>query len=60
MALSAYASDEDRDRAIAAGFQMHLAKPVAPSELVGAVSRLAKSGAPHRRNGDATQLVHAE
>jgi CheY-like chemotaxis protein len=59
VALSAYARDEDRDRAIAAGFHMHLAKPVAPNELIEAVIRLASAGASHRRNGDASQLAHA-
>jgi CheY-like chemotaxis protein len=42
MALSAYARPEDRDKAIAAGFQMHLAKPVAPVELLEAVAALAR------------------
>jgi CheY-like chemotaxis protein len=59
VALSAYARDEDRDRAIAAGFQVHLAKPVAPNELIETVIRLASSGTSHRRNGDASQLAHA-
>ena len=40
-ALTAYARSEDRQRALEAGFQTHLAKPVAPSELVAAVARLA-------------------
>ena len=40
-ALTAYARDEDRRLARAAGFQMHMAKPVNPSELVAAVARLA-------------------
>ena len=40
LALTAYARPEDRDRALAAGFQLHLAKPVEPEELVEAVWRL--------------------
>jgi signal transduction histidine kinase len=40
-ALTAYARTEDRQRALQAGFQTHLAKPVDPSELVAAVARLA-------------------
>jgi signal transduction histidine kinase len=40
-ALTAYARSEDRERALEAGFQTHLAKPVDPSELVAAVARLA-------------------
>jgi len=41
LALTAYARDEDRARAEAAGFQAHLAKPVEPKALVEAVARLA-------------------
>jgi signal transduction histidine kinase/CheY-like chemotaxis protein len=39
-ALTAYARDEDRGRALAAGFQLHLAKPFSPRELMAAVSEL--------------------
>jgi len=42
LALTAYARTEDRVRTLAAGFQMHLAKPVDPSELGAAVARLAR------------------
>ncbi|MFN2433589.1 MAG: hypothetical protein ABR599_12390 [Gemmatimonadota bacterium] len=41
LALTAYARDEDRRAAASAGFQMHLAKPVEPEELVRAVESLA-------------------
>jgi len=41
VALSAYAREEDRIRSLAAGFQQHIAKPLDPEELVGAVNRLA-------------------
>jgi signal transduction histidine kinase/ActR/RegA family two-component response regulator len=41
VALTAYARDRDRDRALAAGFQLHLAKPVEPDDLVLAVANLA-------------------
>jgi signal transduction histidine kinase/CheY-like chemotaxis protein len=41
MALTAFARLEDRERALAAGFDLHLAKPVEPATLVGAVARLA-------------------
>ncbi|MBD2004529.1 PAS domain-containing protein [Trichocoleus sp. FACHB-40] len=41
VALTAYAREEDQERAISAGFQMHVAKPVEPAELVAAVSSLA-------------------
>ncbi len=41
IALTAYARVEDRLRALAAGYQMHITKPVDPSELVAAIARLA-------------------
>lgn len=37
IALTAYARNEDRDEAIAAGFQRHLAKPVEPTALIEAI-----------------------
>ena len=40
-ALTAYARSEDRARALRSGFQMHLAKPIDPSELMFAVASLA-------------------
>jgi signal transduction histidine kinase/ActR/RegA family two-component response regulator len=39
-ALTAYARDEDRTRALAAGYQLHLAKPFSPGDLIAAVSDL--------------------
>jgi hypothetical protein len=45
VALTAYARAEDRVKAIRAGFQMHLAKPVEPAELVAMVASLARRGA---------------
>ncbi len=41
IALTAYARDEDRQRAIACGFQMHLSKPIEPHKLALAISQLA-------------------
>ncbi|MBV9642051.1 MAG: PAS domain S-box protein [Verrucomicrobia bacterium] len=41
IALTAYARLDDRIRAIAAGFQMHIAKPVAPVELITMVAAAA-------------------
>ena len=38
VALTAYARVEDRDRAIQAGFQLHIAKPIDPAMLVRAVA----------------------
>jgi len=40
LALTAYARTEDRIRALSAGYQMHLAKPVDRIELAAVVSRL--------------------
>jgi PAS domain S-box-containing protein len=40
IALTAYAGDSDRQKAILAGFQTHLAKPIMPDELVDAVIEL--------------------
>jgi PAS domain S-box-containing protein len=42
IALTAYARIEDRVKAIHAGFQMHLSKPVEPIELVAMVKSLAE------------------
>jgi len=41
VALSAYARSDDRAKAIRAGFQNHLAKPVEPAELLAVISSLA-------------------
>jgi PAS domain S-box-containing protein len=41
-ALTAYARSEDRVRALRAGFQIHLAKPIDPSELVTTIAALAR------------------
>jgi CheY-like chemotaxis protein len=41
VALTAYARQEDRAKALAAGFQVHLVKPVDPKALVEAVAQLA-------------------
>jgi CheY-like chemotaxis protein len=40
-ALTAFARFEDRRRAMLAGFQSHIAKPVEPSELVAVIATLA-------------------
>jgi CheY-like chemotaxis protein len=41
VALTAFARSEDRTRAILAGYQMYLAKPVEPAELTAVVASLA-------------------
>ena len=46
-ALTAFARPEDRKRAMLAGFQTHVAKPVDPDELVAVVATLAgRTGGP--------------
>jgi ATP-binding cassette subfamily B protein len=40
IALTGYAHAEDRTRALLAGFQIHLAKPVDPRELLAAIASL--------------------
>ncbi|MEP0922006.1 PAS domain-containing protein [Leptolyngbya sp. ST-U4] len=42
IALSAYASDTDQQQALAAGFQQHLAKPLALETLTQAIAALVK------------------
>jgi CheY-like chemotaxis protein len=44
-ALTALARTEDRRRALSAGFQVHVAKPAAPTELVKTVEWLARARA---------------
>jgi signal transduction histidine kinase/ActR/RegA family two-component response regulator len=44
-ALTAYAGAEDRARALAAGYDEHLVKPVNPSELIRAAARLGRGAA---------------
>ncbi len=46
LALTAFARDEDRERALAAGYQMHIAKPVDIDDLTVAVLALAASRTP--------------
>jgi CheY-like chemotaxis protein len=41
-ALTAYARSEDRANALRSGFQLHLAKPIDPGELMAAIASLAK------------------
>jgi len=41
IALTAFSRSEDRTRAMLAGYQVHLAKPVEPQELLAAVANLA-------------------
>jgi CheY-like chemotaxis protein len=41
-ALTAYARSEDRAKALQSGFEMHLAKPIDPTEHISAVQALAR------------------
>jgi PAS domain S-box-containing protein len=41
IALTAYARAEDRERALRAGYQEHIPKPVEPDDLVEAIAKLA-------------------
>jgi CheY-like chemotaxis protein len=41
-ALTAFARSEDRTKALRSGFEMHLAKPVDPGELVASVATLVR------------------
>ncbi len=43
VALTAHVRSEDRLRILSAGYQMHVAKPIEPMELITAVASLAKS-----------------
>jgi PAS domain S-box-containing protein len=43
IALTAYARAEDRTLALEAGFELHVAKPVNPEELLSIIKELAKS-----------------
>ncbi|HKS29613.1 MAG TPA: PAS domain S-box protein [Pyrinomonadaceae bacterium] len=48
VALTGYASEEDRARSFAAGFQIHLTKPIDPQALIAAISQLVKKDSPQR------------
>jgi signal transduction histidine kinase/ActR/RegA family two-component response regulator len=51
-ALTALARSDDKNRALAAGYQMHVVKPIDPFDLASAVERLAHSG-----NGENNRAV---
>ena len=57
LALTAYARSEDRAAAFKAGFDMHLAKPIAPAELLVVIARLVSSHG--RRTPDPGQRARA-
>ncbi len=43
IALTAYATRDDRVRIVAAGFQMHLTKPIDPMEVATGVANVART-----------------
>jgi signal transduction histidine kinase/ActR/RegA family two-component response regulator len=53
VALTAYARAEDRDRALAAGYHAHLAKPVEPAQLAEVVAQLLQIARPAEAVGAA-------
>jgi CheY-like chemotaxis protein len=53
IALTAYARPEDRTRALLAGYQAHLTKPVETDELLATVSSFAELARSRRRAGPA-------
>jgi CheY-like chemotaxis protein len=44
VAVTAFADSEDRVRALQAGYNMHVAKPIDPQELIKAVAALVHAG----------------
>ena len=67
IALTAFARPEDRDRAMEAGFQLHLSKPVESDTLAQAVASMAQraiparlSRSPRERGGDTLRLLVVE
>ena len=55
-ALTAYARSEDRVKALKAGFQIHLAKPIDPAELVATIVALAKRFTPGKSEDTSDRL----
>ena len=51
IALTAFARNEDVQRALAAGYQMHIAKPVEIPRLTRAIADVAATGREARRHG---------
>ncbi len=49
-AVTAHARQDERQRALAAGFHVHVAKPVEPIELIRTVNHLAHDRRRHRRS----------
>jgi PAS domain S-box-containing protein len=56
VALTAYARESDRLQAIAAGFQLHLSKPIELTQLITTVVKLAKDDTSRRSDSDNSPL----
>lgn len=48
IALTAFVRDEDREEALAAGFQMHLRKPLNAQDLIAVLARIAGTSCPEQ------------
>ena len=57
IALSGYASPEDRMRALLAGFQLHLGKPIDSRELVASIGSLIGGNA-ERTGAEGSSRIH--
>jgi signal transduction histidine kinase/response regulator RpfG family c-di-GMP phosphodiesterase len=55
IALTAYARQEDRVRALSEGFQAHLPKPVEPNELISVIDHVARA---NERSRDKVSATH--
>jgi signal transduction histidine kinase/CheY-like chemotaxis protein len=51
IALTGYGQDEDRRRALEAGFDAHLVKPVEPRQLLAVIGRLTRTAAEEGQRG---------
>ena len=56
IAITAYARDEDRERALSSGYQEYLSKPIEPSELIAILARLAGLSANDGENSKPQKL----
>jgi len=45
LALTAYARTEERAKAVTAGFQYHISKPIEPAELIAMIASVSRLGA---------------
>jgi signal transduction histidine kinase/CheY-like chemotaxis protein len=57
LALTAYGRPEDRDRALAAGYQVHVGKPFVPDQMIATLTRLARQSREARAMEDAPSGV---